>query len=473
MDARASLLERLRQRDVRALPELLTGVGHELVAVAYAVLQDEESALRSAASAVATCWRAPAAEWPVDARHVREGLLGEAARTALALHGVTRQVDPLSRPAAGELLSLTPGQRAVVALRHVGHLEPSAAAEALQLGSRARRAAATLLDGGSGDGARARDAVLANVAGLPMGPDAASVLAAIDAPPDAPPRPWRRYLVAAAATATAGLLLVMLIAAPPVDDAALPPASRAPISEPSRPPVAVSVPAIEVRDLADEPSLSDCGIQPPDAELAYAGWTTPEQLGATFAMLGSSQPVYVQVPREPVTWDPRGDAAAGSLRSERLACLTDTTRRLHVVARLPAGWSVPELIDGCPASPMGRSAGLLEIGGPGAFVVLSDGGTGWWADDPNVRLLARLAPSPLSDETVTAWTQPLGPGSPRQLAIEAPPPPERAQRGSTYYLWLASVRFTSPGCWVVSLAVDGELVGSAIIPVSERTSASR
>jgi hypothetical protein len=468
------LLARLRARDRGAIPELLTTCGRPMVSAAYVLLQDRDAATRAATLAIGRVWRLPPAAWPASSANPCTHLVAAAAREALTLRETVREVDAIPQPGAAALLALRPEARAAVALVRLAELAPSAAIDALGLRGRARQRALALLHPASDRSDHLCSIVAANVAGLADSLTPGAVLDGIDGPLPAPRAAWRRAVPIAAAVAGVAVLAALLLTAPRGSSptAQLTP-SETPRADGAPAPVGADPPLPAVAELASAPSLADCGIQPADAELAFAGWTTLTQLGGSAPMLESSQPVYAQVPRDPVVWDPRGDAPPGSIPQGRLACLTDAARRLHVVVPLPDAWRAPEVVDGCPASPMGELAGMREIGGPNGFVVLPGPGTSWWANDPSVRILARVAPAPRRQQAVSAWAQPLGPGVPSELPLEEPRLPGTDRGGSTYYLWLTNVRFTSAGCWVIGLAVDGEVVGSAIIPVSERIAATR
>ena len=466
------LLERLRARDRGAISELITTCGRSMEGAAYAILQDRDAAARAAAVAIGRSWRLPSAAWPAFSTNPCVQLVAAATREALALRETVREGDAIPQPGAESLLALRPEERATVALVRLAGLQPAAAIDALGLRGRARQRAVALLDPASGQPDHLRTVVATNVAGLSLSLTPDAVLACIDGPLPARPPAWRRVAPLAVGVAGIAMLAALLLAAPrgSVPSARLP--SAAPPGNDGTPSTAAEPPLPAVAELTMDPSLADCGIQPADAELAFAGWTTLTELGGSAPMLETSQPVYTQVPRDPVVWDPRGDAPPGSTPKRLLACLTDPARRLHVVVPLPDGWQAPEIVDGCPASPMGEVAGMREIGGPNGFVVLPGPGTSWWANDPGVRILARVSPAPDRIDAVTAWAQPLGPGVASQVQLEAPRLPGTGLGGSTAYVWLNEVPFDAPGCWVISLAVAGRVVGSAILPVSERIAAS-
>jgi hypothetical protein len=116
-----------------------------------------------------------------------------------------------------------------------------------------------------------------------------------------------------------------------------------------------------------------------------------------------------------------------------------------------------------------RFAGNLELGGAGAFVLLPPVSTSWWASDPSVRIMVRLSPGPAAGATLAATARPLGPGQSWPLQVDYSPTPVGREPSQTHYIWLQDVLFPTAGCWVVSIAVDGEEVGWAVLPVHGRT----
>ena len=110
-------------------------------------------------------------------------------------------------------------------------------------------------------------------------------------------------------------------------------------------------------------------------------------------------------------------------------------------------------------------------GGPRAWALLP-AGTSWWISNNRFLILVRLDPPPAAGEVVTAWAQPLT-GGPRVDGVVGEGSASLPQGGligpgdaaaATYFI--VEQRFPTPGCWVLNVAVDGELAGSAIVPVS-------
>jgi hypothetical protein len=207
------------------------------------------------------------------------------------------------------------------------------------------------------------------------------------------------------------------------------------------------------------PTLADCGIRPADAPLAHRGWLLGEHLGVR----PQSRPVFALVSEGRVSWD--GPAHA---RHGRVACVVDADGGEPRAIRVPDGWSPPARVDGCPASPLMRFAGNLELGGPDAFVLLPPVSTSWWANDPSVRIMARLSPGPGAGSTLTATVRALGPGEAQPMRVVYTTTPDGRTPSDTHYVWLEGFVFTEPGCWVVSLAMDGGEVGWAVVPARAR-----
>jgi hypothetical protein len=109
-----------------------------------------------------------------------------------------------------------------------------------------------------------------------------------------------------------------------------------------------------------------------------------------------------------------------------------------------------------------------EIGGPEAFTLLPLPERSWWADDPSVEILVRLSPSPAPQARISAQARPLGIGSSVELEVDSLPLSSRSPT-SSHYVVLRRVVFSSDGCWVLSVAVDGEVAGFAVLPVTRHT----
>ncbi|MGH2454767.1 MAG: hypothetical protein ACRDHD_00700 [Candidatus Limnocylindria bacterium] len=452
-------------------------VGSRLAALAYAVLQNRSAAEAAAAAAIAdSIRRARSPGWPASDDQLRLALNGSALRHAVEAYHATTEVDVLAPIAGGnQLLRLGARQRAVVAGLLEGGLDPAALATDLGTSERAvaqahRGALAVAGSDGALGGwlARQRPSVALEVSEQ-------AVLEALAAPPRHRRRP-RWPLVAAPA---GGLLAVMVVVAgwpsPTPQPAALPDPSLPAALDPSAISRPLALDELEGTLPADETlTLADCDIQPGTTELAYRGWLILRDLSEIADPVRAANPVYALVTRDTaewVGWQTRQGRPMFPRPVGRLACAVDPVSATATVFAVPDSWEAPDLVQGCPASPLDRFAGYREIGGPGAFVLLPGLGTSWWADDPSVQILARVAPSPASGSEVTASARPLGPGDPIQIKVEDRPVPAGRAPSMTHYVWLDEVRFPTAGCWLVSLAVDGEEVGSAVLPVTSRVPA--
>jgi hypothetical protein len=425
---------------------------------------------------------------------------------------------------------------------------PAAARAAGMSEPRARRALRhAVAAAGSED--RLREAMEAQTGALSFSVTPLEVVQATEGPTVPSRRRLPAVLPAAGAVVTLALVLVMVGSSPAPAPAADPAGSQRPVSRATGAPVAVA-------EAGALPTLADCGIGPPDASLAYAGWLRVDQLGAAPPDAAAGQPFYALVPAEDVAWNPPGLSRRimPPVRG-RLACLSTMTGAEPTVIGLPAGWeppaitafqpptladcgirpadaplahrgwllgehlgerpasgpvyalvsagrvslesaaqvaegrfacvvgpegdtvraipvpdswSPPERIDGCPASPLRRFAGNLELGGPDAFVLLPPVSTSWWADDPSVRIMARVSPGPAAGSTLTATVRLLGPGEAQPMRVVYTTTAAGREPSDTHYVWLKGFVFTEPGCWVVSLALDGVEVGWAVVPARTR-----
>lgn len=337
-----ALLDRVRRREPRALAELATIHGRLLVGVAFTVLQNLPASERAAARAIADCWSGGDA-WPSDPRQLRGGLLGAAARAALRAHAEVSEVDPTPRPGAAMLLRLNPQQRAVAALRALGGLSEDEAVTALRplAGSR---------DIPDDPSQATAGAVRANVAGLPVTLTTDAVLRAIETPPLARRRIGRWALAATGGVAAAAFLLV-LAATPPApgpEDGAATAASGADSS-----PAAPRPKVLRLERPAGAPlTLADCGIGPPETELAFQGWITPRRLGVSTADLDPGHAVLALVPISEVAWNPPGGPRLMPPVRGRMACLSNAADGTLIVVGLPAGWTPPTRVPAFPGGPI-------------------------------------------------------------------------------------------------------------------------
>ncbi|HET7519999.1 MAG TPA: hypothetical protein VFK61_00510, partial [Candidatus Limnocylindria bacterium] len=89
--------------------------------------------------------------------------------------------------------------------------------------------------------------------------------------------------------------------------------------------------------------------------------------------------------------------------------------------------------------------------------------------DRDLELYLRVPGTADEDARVTATAHPLGAGRPIELPVSrmSSSPPGTPSRN--VYLALGPADFPRGGCWAVSVALDGEPVGMAVIPVAAAT----
>ena len=150
----------------------------------------------------------------------------------------------------------------------------------------------------------------------------------------------------------------------------------------------------------------------------------------------------------------------------RLACAVDPTSGGTAVYGVAGDWQPPAMVDGCPATDVHTYGAFKEIGGPQLFATLPTSTGTWRAGDPSVELYLRLPRPPPGRARVAATARPLGPGSALELAVSRQSTSPPSTPASNLYLTLSNVAFPSAGCWVVSVAVDGQVLGSAVLPVT-------
>jgi hypothetical protein len=164
------------------------------------------------------------------------------------------------------------------------------------------------------------------------------------APAERRRRRWRPAVpgAALAATGLAAVLLVMATAPPPDPAEVAAPASARPAGPVKGPPPVAAEPGVL-------PTLESCGIGPPDAPLAYAGWLTVDELGAAPPDADPGDRFYALVPDGDVAWNPPGLSrrVTPPVRG-RLACLSTVNGQAPTVVGLPAGWSPPPSVDPKP-----------------------------------------------------------------------------------------------------------------------------
>ena len=222
---------------------------------------------------------------------------------------------------------------------------------------------------------------------------------------------------------------------------------------------------------ADAPiTLADCRITPVESPLAYAGWTTLAALDVHGGEAGPGQPIYALVTRGMAEWVGWQEHYSGPMFPApigRMGCIFDPSTRHTSLVGVDSDWEPKVMADGCPPSPIDEFGGYRETGGPRAWLLLPQDTASWYVGDSSYLMLFRLSPPAEPGQSITAWAQPLADVRPISGEIDSassqPGHPDTSRGGSRYYF--VNVRFSTTGCWVINIAVNGEVVGSAIAPI--------
>ena len=446
--------------------------GRELSALAYLVLQNRSASEDAAAAGLADVLRAGTdePEWTA--------MVGAALRRALEAHRQVREVDAPGEATPPALTLLSPLQRAVAG----GHLLASVSLDdvATALGISRERAARELFSAESigVNRERLRRSLEALLAGRAFAVTAEQVEAAMNLPAPRPLERSRRLVMLAGGAAAAVVVAAALLAAgqPPAPSAAAPTDTPRSVVSGGAPPGAPQgggawAAADEALPLDERLSLGDCDIQPDTTPVAFRGWLTlGDLLAAGRAAPGGATPVYALVTEgtaEWVGWQTTEGRPMFPRPVGRMACAVDPLTASATVFSIADGWEPPAPMDGCPASPILRYGGDLQVGGPGAYILLPFDGEAWWSKT-SIALRVRIAPSPPPGARITAMARRLTSSRVMPLKVDSLPIPETRPPTSGHYLWLRPVRFPNEGCWLVSVAVDGVGVGAAIVPVTDR-----
>jgi hypothetical protein len=317
--------------------------------------------------------------------------------------------------------------------------------------------------------ARLRDALRLEAQRSGGRPGPALLRAALDEPPsDHRLRPWP---LAGAVAAAAAVLLAVLILSPGSHG---PSAAQASGANASLATPASSEPTPAIPPAVPPPvTLADCQIYPADASLAFSGWATTSVLQVSGGHAQPGQPVYALVTRGLAEWMGWRSPGAGPIFPPpvgRMGCIYDPSTGEASLIGVPVDWQPPAMIDGCPGSPEDAFAGYREIGGPQAWALLPTGPNGWVAGNQAL-ILYRISPPPAGDQAVTAWAVPLEGGARVGGAVgitvtpvPSPGPlPTPGQSELRYYV--VDQLLPAAGCWVLNVAVGGQLAGSAIIAI--------
>jgi DNA-directed RNA polymerase specialized sigma24 family protein len=233
-------------------------------------------------------------------------------------------------------------------------------------------------------------------------------------------------------------------------------------------PPAASLPT---RAAAGPITLADCQIAPADSSLAFAGWTTLAALDVHGGDAGLGQPIYAVITRGMAEWVGWQEHYTGPMYPPpigRMGCIFDPSTRRTSLVGVDQEWQPTEMADGCPPSSIDEFGGYRELGGPNAWLLLPPDASAWGVGHDN-QILFRLSPQAEPGQSITVWAQPLADAPATAVEIDS----ANSQRalsdpsagGSRYYLM--NVRFSSAGCWVINVAINGRVVGSAIAPIAE------
>jgi DNA-directed RNA polymerase specialized sigma24 family protein len=217
-------------------------------------------------------------------------------------------------------------------------------------------------------------------------------------------------------------------------------------------------------------TLANCQIAPADSPLAFRGWTTLAALDVHGGDAGPGQPIYAVITRGMAEWVGWQEHYSGPMYPPpigRMGCIFDPSTHATSLVGVDQDWQPAQMADGCPPSPIDEFGGYRELGGPDAWLLLPTDASTWGVGHDN-EILFRLSPPAEPGQSVTAWAQPLANAPPVAAKIG----PRTSQdglsqplgSGSRYYLM--TVRFSSAGCWVINIEVNGRIIGSAIAPIT-------
>jgi DNA-directed RNA polymerase specialized sigma24 family protein len=224
------------------------------------------------------------------------------------------------------------------------------------------------------------------------------------------------------------------------------------------------------RTAAEPITLADCQIAPADSPLAFAGWTTLAALAVHGGDAGLGQPIYALITRGMAEWVGWQEHYTGPMYPApvgRMGCIFDPSTRSTSLVGVDTDWQPALMADGCPPSPIDEFGGYRELGGPHAWLLLP-GDTSTWGVGQDNSILFRLSPPAEPGQSITARAQPLADAPSVLVQIDSANSQhglsDPSGSGSRYYLM--NVRFTKAGCWVINVALNGQVVGSAIAPIT-------
>ena len=216
-------------------------------------------------------------------------------------------------------------------------------------------------------------------------------------------------------------------------------------------------------------TLADCQITPAASPLAFAGWTTLAALNVHGGDAGPGQPIYAVVTRGMAEWVGWQEHYTGPMFPPpigRMGCIFDPSTRKTSLVGVDLDWEPSLMADGCPPSPIDEFGGHREFGGPHAWLLLPDDISAWQVGEN--KILFRLSSPAAPGQSITAWTQPLADAGAIPAQVDSNTgelgPPDTSGSGSRYYF--VTALFSSAGCWVINIAINGQVVGSAIAPIT-------
>ena len=217
-------------------------------------------------------------------------------------------------------------------------------------------------------------------------------------------------------------------------------------------------------------TLADCQITPAASPLAFAGWTTLAALNVHGGNAGPGQPIYAVITRGMAEWVGWQEHYTGPMYPPpigRMGCIFDPSTHKTSLVGVNLDWEPTLMADGCPPSPIDEFGGYREFGGPHAWLLLPDDTSAWHVGENNA-ILFRLSPPAEPGQAITAWAQPLADARPIPAQIDSDTSqlgrPDTSGSGSRYYF--VNVLFSGAGCWVINIAINGQVVGSAIAPIT-------
>ena len=471
------------------LEALLAEHGVAIGSFAYLVLQHQTDADRIVAATLATALRR--SDLSPESLTARTQLLRIAAREILRGRALTGEIAPLlpdprssldRMPVLEALAELDPRSRIAIVLHY--HLDLSANAVAAVLGDDGFALRSDLNDARNRLLSRVeesllrQDSMLAGAATTaPQEPFDARLRRAMTeesarfdpildssglhgpAPRDARVRRAARrwWPLAAIAVLAAGLAAFFLLI-PESGPTAGRQAAATPSASPSLGTAAAPI------------TLADCQIAPAGSPLAFAGWTTLAALNVHGGEAGPGQPIYAVITRGMAEWVGWQEHYTGPMFPPpigRMGCIFDASTRKTSLVGVDLDWEPSLMADGCPPSPIDEFGGYREFGGPHAWLLLPDDISAWHEGE-NKAILFRLSPPAEPGQSITAWAQPLADVSRISALIDSATSqvarPDTAGSGARYYF--VNVLFSSAGCWVINIAVNGQVVGSAIAPIA-------